>query len=333
MRDALTLLDQAISYGGEEVTDEDLFALMGRMGEGTFHLLVQAIHKKDAETLLGLAGEIAKKGCDLRYFLADWMEHLRHLIVSRNVPEAAAWIDQPEEEIDEIKSEAALFSAEELQRLFSLFARLQGEIRFSPSPHLLFEVALMKSILMTDLQPIERVIERLEVLQGGGIVQAGKSSSLDKTAVKIITDEQKTRTLAPSPSGVSLNKTSWKEVLVDINKARPNIGSYLEQGRLLGMDQQTIRIGYSEESSFLIPLVQKEGSLKWLSSFFESRFQRKVKLIFSTLSVSESSPSPVSGREKSEPVSRQPEASNPHPIVQEALRVLGGKVIETKKVN
>ncbi|HIE64243.1 MAG: DNA polymerase III subunit gamma/tau [Nitrospira sp.] len=331
MRDALTLLDQAISYGGEEVTDEDLFALMGRMGEGTFHLLVQAIHKKDAETLLGLAGEIAEKGCDLRHFLADWMEHLRHLIVSGNVPEAAAWIDQPEEEIDEIKSEAALFSAEELQRLFSLFVRLQGEIRFSPSPHLLFEVALMKSILMTDLQPIERMIERLDTLQGGGIAQVERKPSLSKEKVKVFPDVQNKKAVDSPPSGLPLTQASWEVVLSDISKARPNIGSYLEQGRFLGMDDGMLRLGYSEESSFLIPLVQKEGSIKWLASFLENRFQRKVKLCLSTLSKSETSSPTVSGLEKSEGLRQQGAVSNPHPLVQEALRVLGGKVIETKK--
>lgn len=331
MRDALTLLDQAISYGGEEVTDEDLFALMGRMGEGTFHHLVQAIHQKDAETLLGLAGEIADKGCDLRHFLADWMEHLRHLIVSRNVPEAAAWIDQPVEEIDEIRSEAALFSAEELQRLFSLFARLQGEIRLAPNPHLLFEVALMKSILLTDLQPIERVIERLDTLQGSGIAQEEEKRSAHKKPIKAVPEKRGEDIAPPSPSGVSLSKEAWEKALVDMKKRRPNIGSYLEQGSLRGIDQQGIRIGYSEENSFLIPLVQKEESLKWLSSFLENRFQRKVKLVLCTLPKSESSPPAVPGQSKSEPVSPQAEASKSHPLVQEALRVLGGKVIETKK--
>lgn len=338
MRDALTLLDQAISYGGEEVTDEDLFALMGRMGEGTFHHLVKAIHQKDAETLLSLAGEISEKGCDLRHFLTDWMEHLRHLIVSRNVPEAAAWIDQPAEEIDEIRSEATLFSAEELQRLFSLFSRLQGEIRLAPSPHLLFEVALMKSILLTDLQPIERMIERLDGLEGSGIVQEEEKPSVNKNLTQVIPEARKTKSAAVPPSGNSLTQASWEAVLRDINKARPSIGSYLEQGRFLGSDRQTFRIGYSEETSFLIPLVQKEESLTWLSSFLENHFQRKVKLIPSTLPKSGSSSPAVSGQSKSEPAKSEPasgkeETAKSHPLVQEALRVLGGKVIETKKMN
>ncbi|MFQ5950388.1 MAG: DNA polymerase III subunit gamma/tau, partial [Nitrospiria bacterium] len=186
MRDALTLLDQAITYGGEAVSDQDLFALLGRMGEGTFHLLVRAIHQKDADALLGLAGEIAEKGCDLRHFLADWMEHLRHLIVTQNVPEAATWIDHPAEEIEEIQTEAALFSREELQRLFSLFARLQGEIRNAPNPNLLFEVALMKAILLADLQPVEKILERLDALRGGGTGQDKRAPSGPKTSIKTI---------------------------------------------------------------------------------------------------------------------------------------------------
>ncbi|MFQ5580987.1 MAG: DNA polymerase III subunit gamma/tau [Nitrospiria bacterium] len=331
MRDAQTLLDQAISYGGEEVTDEGLFALMGRMGEGTFHLLVRAIHQKDAETLLGLAGEIAEKGCDLRHFLSDWMEHLRHLIVSRNVPEASDWIDHPAEEIDEIRSEAALFSPEELQRLFALFARLQGEIRNAPNPHLLFEVALMKSILLTDLQPIERVIERLETWQGGGNFQV-EEKPLRGHKPTGEAPEKKIGAITPlSSSAIPLSKHEWEKALSGIQKKRANIGSYLEQGRFLGSDHQSIHIGYSEENAFLMPLVQKEESVKWLSSFLENRFQRKIKLNLSTLKESEAPAAAVSGPEKSGPSPEKAEDSRSHPLVQEALRVLGGKVIETKR--
>lgn len=323
MRDALSFLDQAISYGGEKVTEEDLFVLLGRMGEEKFHFLLRAIHQKDAPAVLGLAKEIADHGYDLRQFLADWMEHLRHLIVAQNVEGAEGWIDLPSEEIDEIRSEALLFSREELQRLFSLFARLLEEIRNAPHPHLLFEVALMKAILLSDLQPVEQILGRLQALGGGEAVQEKKAppaAGLPKTpSPKTAPSPQKTA--VEIPTGAWPAKGGWTALLSEIRQKRSLLGSYLEQGTLLEMDEQKIKIGYSESQSFLVELLQSDENRKWMTAFFKDYFKRDLGLVLVNLpGVNPSVPSVL---EKAAPVA--------HPLIQESLKVLGGKVIETRQ--
>ncbi|NKE69939.1 DNA polymerase III subunit gamma/tau [Candidatus Manganitrophus noduliformans] len=327
MRDALSLLDQAISYGGQEVSEEDLFTLLGRMGEARFHSLVRAIHDRNASAALGLAREIADQGYDLRQFLADWLEHLRHLIVARNVEGAEAWIDLPKEEIDEIRAEAALFTDEELQRLFSLFARLQGEIRTAPHPHLLFEVALMKGISLAHLQPVEKILERLETLGGGGSpappvnVVPSKVPEKGAPASPSIQRAQEVPRPASSPTP-SDKKKVWLQVISEIKEKRPSLGSFLEQGTLLEITEQRVKIGYSE--SFLIPLIQKEENQKLMSALFKTHFQREMALELVDLHGAAVS-SPPSGKDTTQHL------PTPHPFVQEALRVLGGEVIETKQ--
>ncbi|MCG3111708.1 MAG: DNA polymerase III subunit gamma/tau [Candidatus Manganitrophus sp. SB1] len=328
MRDALSLLDQAISYGGQEISEEDLFTLLGRMGEARFHSLVRAIHDRNAPAALELAREIADQGYDLRQFLADWLEHLRHLIVARNVEGAEAWIDLPKEEIDEIRAEAALFTDEELQRLFSLFARLQSEIRTAPHPHLLFEVALMKGISLAHLQPVEKILERLDVLGGGGSSAPSVSVLPSKMPEKGVpappSSIQRAREIPkPTPSSISTDKKKvWLQVISEIKEKRPSLGSFLEQGTLLEITEQRVKIGYSE--SFLIPLIQKEENQKLLSALFKTHFQREMALELVDLHGAAIS-SPPSGKDTTQHL------LTPHPFVQEALRVLGGEVIETKQ--
>lgn len=328
MRDALSLLDQAISYGGQEVSEEDLFTLLGRMGEARFHSLVRAIHDRNAPAALGLAREIADQGYDLRQFLADWLEHLRHLIVARNVEGAEAWIDLPKEEIDEIRAEAALFTDEELQRLFSLFARLQSEIRTAPHPHLLFEVALMKGISLAHLQPVEKILERLEVLGGGGSSAPSVSVLPSKMPEKGVpappfSIQRAQEIPKPTPSSTPTDKKKvWLQVISEIKGKRPSLGSFLEQGTLLEITEQRVKIGYSE--SFLIPLIQKEENQKLMSALFKTHFQREMALELVDLHGAAIS-SPPSGKDTTQHL------PTPHPFVQEALRVLGGEVIETKQ--
>ena len=325
MRDALSFLDQAISYGGEEVTEEDLYILLGRMGEEKFHFLIRAIHQKDAKGILGLAKEIADQGYDLRQFLADWMEHLRHLIVAQNVQGAEVWIDLPVEEIEEIRSEALLFSQEELQRLFSLFARLQEEIRNAPHPHLLFEVALMKAILLSDLQPVEKILARLEALGAGGesiqekTVQPALGAPL-KAASPKTAQPAPTAAIQP-PVAASPAKASWQPLLSEIKQKRSLLGSYLEQGTLLEIDEQKIKIGYSKEDSFSMESLQSDENRKWITAFFKDYFHKEVGLVLVNLPGAEKTLSAVPGKA----------APAAHPLIQEALKVLGGQVVETKQ--
>lgn len=333
MRDALSFLDQAISYGGEEVTEEDLFVLLGRMGEEKFHFLIRAIQRKDTAAVLGLAKEIADHGYDLRQFLADWMEHIRHIIVAQNVEGAEAWIDLPSEEIEEIRSEALLFSREELQRLFSLFARLQEEIRSAPHPHLFFEVALMKAILLSDLEPVEKILGRLDALGGEGAPAVEKRPPpAERTPLKPPVSQKSNLPVPPVQSSPPVQKEAvrtapvpvkngWGPLLSEIKKKRASLGSYLEQGTLLEIDDQKIKIGYSENDSFWMSRVQSEENREWITAFFKEYFKKEVALVLVTLP----------GAEKSAPSASGKAGSVAHPLIQEALKVLGGEVIETKQ--
>ncbi|MGB3942891.1 MAG: DNA polymerase III subunit gamma/tau [Candidatus Manganitrophaceae bacterium] len=307
MRDALSLLDQAIAYGGKEIGEEDLFALLGRMGEARFHSLARAIHERDAKGVLSLAKEISDHGYDLRQFLSDWLEYLRNLIVIRHLGEPEGWIDLPKEEVEELQKEAVFFSDEDLQRIFVLFSRLQEEIRTASHPHLLLEVALMRTITFTRLRPVEELLERLDALigRGGG---AG-TSAIPPTQQRIGQGTSSVPTVSSLPSE---KKGGWEKVLVEIKEKRPMLGAYLGQGTLLEVTDQRVRIGYSEP--FLISMIQSEENMKMINVLLKTHLRKETALELVDLE-----------REKG----KSP-PSTTHPFIQEALRVLGGEIIETK---
>jgi DNA polymerase-3 subunit gamma/tau len=328
MRDALTLLDQAVVYAGEGegsgITEERLFALLGRMGAGRFPSLARAIQGRDAVAALSLAREISERGYDLRQFLTDWMEHLRNLIVARQVPGAEAWMDLPPEEITEIQALSVLFSPEALQRLFALFSRLQEEIRNAQDAHLLFEVALMKAILLSDLQPIETVIQRLEALEGApraattpqapsSSAQSAPYAALDKAApsayIPPIPPVSPTPPIRPRPPrkvGVIPSHETFSDWVAQVRTTRPSIASYLETGTLVSVDPQKMTLGFSQDAAFVIALLQNGDNKRWLTDAVASYFQNGVILELAT-----APKAPVL----------------PHPLVQEALSIFGGAVM------
>lgn len=354
MRDALSLLDQAISFGGESVTDEDLFMLLGRMDGITFHRLVEAIHKKDAAAALAVARDITDQGCDLRQFLTDWLEHLRNLVVAQNVSDTGLWVALSSDEIEVIQKEAALFSLEAMQRLFTLFAKLLSEIRNAPQPNLLFEVALMKAMLLADTQSIERVIEKLDRLSAGQpdtpenagetahpstqkpgptAEPPAKTPETTRAQHSQKTDASVSKEAEPdSTAALPMNQSGWTAFIKQIKQERPNVASYLEQGMLDHFDEKEIRVAFSKNSAFLIPLIQKQDTQTWLRDLLKTHFKTRIQLV---LVEKETKQTPRAGSEKRNPL---PEATTEaasgvqHPLIQEALKVMGGSIVETKRV-
>ncbi len=308
LRDALSLCDQAISYSGKHLTEEDLATLFGRAAYATFHGLVMGIAEKNGDALLRIAREIENGGVDLRPFLSDWIERMRHLIVVKNVKDASLLMDLPDEEKKEIESEAAHFSKEALLSLFSIFVKLQEDMRNAPRPHLLLEVAMMKAVLLADLTPIEKIMEALA--QSSNTDRMG---SVEKKAV------QAPVASVPRQSAASAQDTtaSWKNLLQEVKKTRPNLASYLDQGVVLSVLERTIHIRFSEESSFLISLIEKEENKKMLQPLLKRYFGRDLTLAF------EESSGGAPLTVPSLPVEQR------RSLVEEALQVFGGEIVKT----
>jgi DNA polymerase-3 subunit gamma/tau len=309
MRDALSLCDQSISYSGKNLTEEDLSTLFGRAAGTTFHALVLGVAEKNAEALLKIAREIENGGYDLRQFLSDWIERLRHLIIIKNVKDATGLIDLPEDEKKEIEKEAALFSKEALLSLFSIFVKLQDEIRNAPRPHLLLEVALMKAVLIADLTPIEKIIEQIKERVGPPTaVITSPPAHITTPSIKTPPVRATTPVLA-----VPVQDTAvlWKNILQEVKKTRPNLASYLDQGVILAVLERTIKIRFSEESSFLISLIEKEENKKLLQPLIKRYFGRDLVLAFEAVN---------------ESIKPREETST---LVEDALRIFGGEIVKT----
>jgi DNA polymerase-3 subunit gamma/tau len=322
LRDALSLFDQAIAYSGSNVTEESLSTLFGRAAGVTFHLLICAIAEKNADALLRLVREIEDGGYDLRQFLTDWIEHLRHLIVIKNIKEADALVDLPDEEKKEIEKEGSLFSQEALQSIFSIFVKLQDEIRNAPRPHLLLEVALIKAILIADLTPIEKIIEEIRGMANSALKTAGSATisappAADRAPIRAAPLAKERSAAQTETAGASLpprdDSVLWKDLLQDVKKTRPNLASYLDQGILLRVEERTLKIRFPEESSFLISLIEKEENKKLLRPLLKSYFKRDLDLTLEG-TTKEASFASV-GNENS-------------PLVEEALRVFRGGIIK-----
>ena len=139
MRDALSLLDQSISYGNGSVKEEDLKEMLGLVNHNEIVKLAKLINNRDAEKILSFVKDLAHKGENLANALRD-LTSIFHQI-------SIAQIIQDKNQISsEIADLANSFSAQDLQLYYQIAINGQKDMNLSPSEQIGLEMTLLRMI-------------------------------------------------------------------------------------------------------------------------------------------------------------------------------------------
>ena len=85
MRDAQSLLDQVISYGGKIIRDEEVIEVLGLIDRKILLDTMEAIANRDAGRCMDIVERIYHFGYDLQHFCRELLQYLRHLILLKVV--------------------------------------------------------------------------------------------------------------------------------------------------------------------------------------------------------------------------------------------------------
>jgi len=176
LRDGLSLLEQAISYGGDAITDLQVRELLGVVAESVLDELVAAISEQSAERALSLVHRLIHDGQNLQHFCREAIRHFRNLLVARACGADSDLVQAPTDERQRIAEQAALFTEEDLTRFFSTLMATDAELRRAPDPRLHLELGLLKLINAKRLAPLEEVLAELRGESSGSKV-AGKPAT------------------------------------------------------------------------------------------------------------------------------------------------------------
>lgn len=159
MRDALSLLDQAVSFGGKSIRHDHLQSLLGCVPHELVHDMMDAMLTHDSPAAVHVVARLLDQGHDLRAFCAELVEHIRNLLVasvardSQDMQCLKGLIDLSEEEIGQIAVDAKRCTMDQLHELFRIFSQAEDTLRVSPRPRFVLEVAAIRAtrLGMTDL--------------------------------------------------------------------------------------------------------------------------------------------------------------------------------------
>jgi DNA polymerase-3 subunit gamma/tau len=260
MRDALSTLDQVIAFCGEQIDDEDVQALLGMVDRRLLFAAVQAIIQRDPRRALDSAQRFDQLGVALRQVAQELVEAFRALVICKVVPDPAELLDLVGEEVQELQHLAEGASLEELQRIVTLLLKLQTDLAGSPYPLLSLEMTLVRLANLPPMEDLVKLLGRLERLEQR--LAAGTPLSVTSTGPA--------RVAGPSPPPPPFSEPApkkpeppppaqprargWEELVEQVKKSRPMVGSILEHARPLRLEPPALEIGYPEGSFHLAHL-------------------------------------------------------------------------------
>ncbi len=146
LRDALSLLDQAVALCGAHVDLERARMMLGLADVGSLRRLIACIAEDRAADALDLLNELVTQGADLRQLNSQFAEEWRALMLARAGADLTRVMDYTVEEARELGALAEQFTLDDLMACARVFARNEGPARGLPLPQLALELSLLECL-------------------------------------------------------------------------------------------------------------------------------------------------------------------------------------------
>ncbi len=165
MRDAQSLLDQAVAFSGEIIGDEDLKTILGTIGQDVLFRFSSAVLDERPEAVFPLVENVIASGYDLRFVFGKLIEHFRALLLVRSVEKPGDLLVVSPEGLEALRAEAAKATPEDLLRYLLALQQAEAGLKYSSLPRIYFEAFLVKLCHFRKIVPLQDLIRDVEALK------------------------------------------------------------------------------------------------------------------------------------------------------------------------
>jgi DNA polymerase-3 subunit gamma/tau len=161
MRDAQSLLDQLLAFGGDRLTADQVHQLLGTAHDDRVVSLASAVIDRDLMQALALAKQALDEGLQAGELLDQLMEYWRDLMVLKATGQTAGDISVPSRHRDTLRQQTEALSLDTILAGLDVLDTTKTRLRQSNHPRVLFEIALVRLGRLDDLISVSSLIERL----------------------------------------------------------------------------------------------------------------------------------------------------------------------------
>ena len=158
IRDALSILDQAIASTADHLTLDSVRRLIGAAPAGALESVMQGVSDGSSEKILLLVDELISEGHSPAHFARQLVRFLRNVTVAKIAGKDSALLQVSDDERARAGRVAGLFSEEDLARHLQIMLRTHGELGYRQDQRFHLELGLLKMSHAQRLLPLEQLL-------------------------------------------------------------------------------------------------------------------------------------------------------------------------------
>ncbi len=292
LRDALSILDQCISFGENRVEYNDVVELLGTVNVDQLFDMAQSIIEQDTSKSIKILNEFVLWGKDIRNLINDLIDHFRNIMICKVSNELEEIISLPEEVIIKLKEQSNSIDINELIRILNILSNTQDNMKTSTNARVLAEVTLMKVAQPMFDESKEALIKRIENLEEK--IKSGNIKVNNSNDVKdeVVVDKEETVETVEyekvKSEDVKLIESSWERIRKKIkeDKSSKQMPVYFMLGdvKSFNVHNDTLYLIYSTGFEF----AKKRLSIQETISYIEGIIRESINRSFNIKIVLES---------------------------------------------
>jgi DNA polymerase III subunit gamma/tau len=291
MRDAQSLLDQAVAFSGQDIRDEDLKEILGAIDQDLLFAASSLVFAQDPAAVFPLVEKIMERGYDLRAFHKDLILHFRNLLLAKSVEDLGELLPLNADEQAALRKEADQATAEELLRCLHVLQEAESGLRYSSQPQIYLETLLVRLSHISKIVPITDLVREVERLKGGGFGASGgggeaasarreapknapqkptaprssaaaPSAAPDPFAPTMPPVVKPAQPVTPIPSEASVppasppkpldEKAFWQRLIAELEKEKSSVAAILSREAAFRLRDESADIKFSTDKGFIL---------------------------------------------------------------------------------
>ncbi|MCB9779482.1 MAG: DNA polymerase III subunit gamma/tau [Alphaproteobacteria bacterium] len=165
MRDSQSLLDQVISFAGDDATTEQVAEILGLVDRKLLYEMLEGMVRGQADRCLSAIDQVYGYGYDLSEFTAELLELLRNATLVTLSQQSHRWLDVPGEEVERLTGLAKDVPPEVFVRSFDVMLDVHEQVARAPRPRLVLEMAVARLVSIRPARPLDQVVRQLHDLE------------------------------------------------------------------------------------------------------------------------------------------------------------------------
>lgn len=296
MRDALSLLDQCVSFTDGKIAYKEAIEILGIANLDMVFNMVSDIKDNNFETTLMTIDNIIQDGKDIHQFIKDIIIHYRNLMISKTSKSPMDIIETDEETLNKYLEQSRDMSLSYILKALEILTNAEAQAKWSTEPRIVLEMAVVKLLNLEEEQSLEERIKRLEM---GIRVEAPKETvkntiKHEKEPIKVPVKnqvqkkenikEEVSQNIELTDNGTDLSletiKKEWQKIMQTIKSKKINIYALMIEGEVLSFSNSLLTIGYKEGFGFHKEAVSSPNNKEFIEQVLSNYFNKNIAVSF-----------------------------------------------------